>query len=85
MPKIIVQHRANKKVRLLTQKEKEKVSQAIAELGENPFSQKLNTIKLKGTKSSYRVRIGDLRLIYEWRSGDDLLVLREIDYRGSVY
>lgn len=85
MLKVVVHHRANKKVRLLAPKEKIKIATVIENLSKDPFGKSLNTVKLEGTKCSYRVRIGNLRVIYELHTDQGLLVVREIDYRGSVY
>ena len=38
---------------------------------------------LQGTKDIFRLRVGDVRVIFA--AGDDQFVIRDIDSRGDVY
>jgi mRNA interferase RelE/StbE len=41
--------------------------------------------KLKGMRDTFRIRLGDWRLIYEFKKKDSTIIVYEIAPRGSVY
>jgi mRNA interferase RelE/StbE len=41
--------------------------------------------KLKGLGETYRIRLGDWRVIYEFRRDDDLILVLDIAPRGRAY
>lgn len=51
----------------------------------NPFKKDNNIAKLAGTVSSYRLRIGDIRIIYELDIKNKAMYVVKIAPRGSVY
>ena len=51
----------------------------------NPFKQDNNIKKLLGTISSYRLRVGDIRVIYELNTQTRTMFVTKISPRGSVY
>jgi len=51
----------------------------------NPFKPDNNVKKLSGTISSYRLRIGDMRIIYELDIKTKTLFVVKIAPRGSIY
>lgn len=57
----------------------------IALLAENPAALAGNIKKLQG-REGYRLRVGDWRVIYEWRDGMPvILVILDIGPRGGIY
>lgn len=40
--------------------------------------------KLKGYEGTYRIRIGDWRILYEFRKAEDAIVVFEIGPRGRI-
>lgn len=50
-----------------------------------PFKQDNSVKKLSGTLSSYRLRIGDIRVIYELHTQTKVMYIVKIAPRGSVY
>jgi len=53
--------------------------------GLNPFKQDNNIKKLSGTISSYRLRVGDIRIIYELNMQVKTIFVMKIAPRGVVY
>lgn len=60
-----------------------KILTAIEALSENPFSAKCR--KLKGAKSSYRIRIGDYRVVYQVNIQDKTITIYHVRHRKEAY
>ncbi len=59
---------------------------AFSELQKNPYySETLDIKKLAGCKSDYRLRIGQLRILYTIFKEDNILYVYKIAKRGDVY
>ena len=68
--------RAAKFIKSLNPKKKERVTEIISMLKGNPVPVgQLDIVKLKGYDGMYRIRIGDVRIVYEvfWNQGRILL------------
>jgi mRNA interferase RelE/StbE len=65
--------------------DKNRSLQKISQLSTNPFTDRLDIKKLVRTRRSYRLRIGDMRVIYEVDTEKKIIYIWEIDYRGKVY
>lgn len=63
----------------------ESILKRIQYVALDPFKIDNNTIKLSGTTSSYRLRIGDIRVIYELDTKNKIIYIAKISPRGSVY
>lgn len=61
---------------------RKRLESAIAELIETPFPS--GSKKLKGSKNTYRLRVGDYRILYAIISYEEILVFK-IAPRESVY
>ena len=86
MYQLIVKPKAEKKCQRFTQNDLEKVGKAFVELAKNPYSEKLQIKKLFFTKGKfYRVRLGNLRMIYEIDDSAKKVLVHLVDFRGSVY
>jgi len=55
----------------------------LKELKDDPFPQ--GVAKLQGREDTYRVRVGDYRILYEVLREENLVLVEKIDHRGSVY
>jgi mRNA-degrading endonuclease RelE of RelBE toxin-antitoxin system len=46
-----------------------------------------NIKKLRGYKNRYRVRIGDIRILFDKTTMNDILIIKivDVDYRGNLY
>jgi mRNA interferase RelE/StbE len=62
-----------------------RIKDILLELAENPFSPKLDIVKLIGYKVHYRVRIGDIRIIYEVKNKELIIHVLDINNRGQIY
>lgn len=82
---ILYHPRAFKFLRKLPQKEVHRVLIAIQKLQNPVISSSLNIKKLVTTKRSLRLRIGDIRVIYEMDKEKKIIYIHEIDFRGNVY
>lgn len=68
----------DKAIKKLTPKEKDRIKKIVKALKSGRFSN-LNIKKLKGTEDVYRVRKGNLRIIYQIR--DDHVFILKLGYR----
>lgn len=60
-----------------------RISRAIDGLAENPFPQ--GARKLKGEERSYRIRIGDYRVVYDVLQDVVVVLILRIGHRKDVY
>ena len=60
-----------------------KIVQAIASLAENPFP--VQSKKLKDSESSYRLRVGDYRVIYQVDHVNKSIIIYYVRHRKDVY
>ena len=67
------------------QSESEKIVKKLNALSLDPFAPYNNLTKLKETNSSYRMRIGDIRIVYVIDSTNKTVYVAEIKPRGSSY
>lgn len=70
--------------RLTTSKAKRIIAK-IEKLAENPFEDDNNISKLTGTASSFRLRLGDIRIIYNIDREKRVIYINKIAHRGSAY
>ncbi|MBU2591574.1 MAG: type II toxin-antitoxin system RelE/ParE family toxin [Nitrospinota bacterium] len=60
-----------------------KILEAIESLSENPFP--VQSKKLKGAESSYRLRVGDYRVIYQVDALNQTVTIYHARHRKDVY
>lgn len=78
-----VARRAGKFLQSLTRKEQQRVRAAIELLAHTPRSP--GCVALAGEASTYRVRIGDCRIVYEVRDAVLLVQVVRVGHRREVY
>ena len=83
MYKLLVRPRAEKNFAKLPQKVRLKVLQSLKKLEEDPYKNSLDIKKLTGTKDSFRLRIGEIRVIYELDSKNSEIFVGDIDFRRT--
>ena len=65
---------------------KARIVKKVKLLAENPYALNNNVKALKGMENrTYRLRVGDWRVIYELRDGIVVILVLRIGSRGSVY
>jgi len=74
-----------KRLKKIPASDRKKVLLKIKQLAKDPFARNLDIRKLATTKNNFRLRVGDLRVIYEPDSKKKAIYIWEIDYRGKVY
>ena len=60
-----------------------RVVQRLEELRDDPFPR--GAIKLQTRTDTYRVRVGDYRVLYEVQKKDNLVLVVKIEHRRGVY
>ena len=85
MYKVLLFHKAQKTYQKLPQDLKVRVNQAIDLLQENPFSGSNIKPLIGSLQGNYRLRIGDYRIVYTVDESKDLVIVKAIGPRGSIY
>jgi mRNA interferase RelE/StbE len=67
----------------LPEKVVERILVAVRNLAENPRPSGCK--KLKGSKTDYRIRIGDYRVIYEIHDGKLVVLVLNVGHRKDIY
>jgi len=74
---------AKKFLKNLNKKIRERILNKIRELSENP--RPIGSIKVVGEKDTYRIRIGDYRVLYEIYYDREIILVAKIDRRDRIY
>jgi mRNA interferase RelE/StbE len=61
----------------------DRIIDAVGDLAANPFPSGVE--KLTGSEHTYRIRIGDYRVIYEVISATNLVEVQRVRHRKDVY
>lgn len=84
MYQLLFHPRIERQLKRLPNVLKTKVLENIEELSQDPFSRR-DVKKLVQTKQSYRLRVGELRVIYELDQKAKTIYVQEIGFRGQIY
>ncbi|MFO7967953.1 MAG: type II toxin-antitoxin system RelE/ParE family toxin [Archaeoglobaceae archaeon] len=79
--KVFLSKRAEKFLKNLEEAAEERIKEKLRLLADNPFC--LPYKKVKGRNKTYRIRVGDFRVLYTVTS-DEVRVLK-VDWRKRVY
>jgi len=86
MFKIKAKKNTLKFLRKLSKGKRSKVKEVIAVLKSDPIPfRRLDVVKLRGHENIYRIRIGNLRIIYEVNWEDRIIVIHFIGSRKKAY
>lgn len=85
MYKILYSQQSVKFIKKLDSKRQEKVKTRMEQVAKDPFAHDPNLNKIKEMTHGYRLRIGDIRLVYETNSKELQIIVWKTDWRGSVY
>ena len=70
----------------LDHKQKARIEEAVLKLKEEPVPAGVyDVIKLAGYENHYRIRVGQIRITYEVRWIDKLIIIHYIGWRGGAY
>ncbi len=76
-------HSAEKDLRGIDRQFISRILKAINSLTDNPFPSQHR--KLQGSESSYRIRIGDYRVIYQVDIENKIIVIYHVRHRKDIY
>jgi len=83
---VLVHRKVDKFLEGLKERNRMRILKVIRDLGDYPFVLKRYDIKkIKGRGNTYRLRIGDLRLIFHADKEHRRIVVSNIGYRGKIY
>lgn len=86
MYKLEVSNKTLKRVVKFTPADQKKVYKVFKDLEQNPLPSGKDLKKISGLAIPlWRIRIGDLRVVYELSSGQNIIRIIKIDYRGNIY
>jgi mRNA interferase RelE/StbE len=74
---------ATKDLRHIAAADLPRIIGAVEALADNPFPP--GNIKLSGSERSYRIRVGDYRILYDVFSGSLLIEIVKVGHRKDVY
>ena len=81
--KVRIAKTAEKQLRRLPSKYKDRIGLALLELAENPLP--FGVKKLTGTESTYRIRVADYRIIYDLEHKVLTILVLKIGHRRDIY
>lgn len=81
---LLIKRRAKKVLQSLSRTDRSRITEKIVLLGKNPNDSELNIRPLEG-QSSYRLRVGDWRIIYDRDDDIRVIAIEKIKPRGDVY
>ena len=61
------------------------IKQRMELVGKNPYAPNNNLDKLKETPNGYRLRLGNIRAVYEIDTQIQIITVWKIDFRGQIY
>ena len=84
MYQVTIRPKAEKHFSKLPKNLQEKIAKKLKQLEKNPFSEVLDIKKLTGTQKSYRLRVGELRVIYQLNTSLKEIIVADIDFRRTT-
>ena len=81
--RVVFSTRALRFLAKLEKEDRTRVVKKIGELQEDPFPSGVK--KLEGEADVYRLRIGDLRVLYKLVSADEVILVFRVDKRSRIY
>ena len=81
--KVYLLKSSDRDIRKIDKQEIKRIVESIKSLEENPFPKQSK--KLKGSESSYRLRIGDYRILYEVDIQNKIVEIFHIRHRKDAY
>lgn len=85
MYKLVYHPRVFKFLTKISKKEAKRIVEKIEILDKNPLSEELNVKRLSSTKRSFRLRIGNFRVIFEVNFEKKIIYIHEVGFRDSIY
>jgi len=83
MYEVFISRKARRGIRKLAAKERPRIFEAIKSLGEEPRPKGCK--KIQGAERTWRIRVGDYRIIYDIEDQIRVLTLEQVVYRKDAY
>ena len=83
MYEVLLERNAEKELRRLPSRLHDRVVEAIAALGTDP--RPTGCRKLTGSKSDWRIRVGDYRVVYEIADSVRIIRVHRVRHRSEAY
>lgn len=80
---VVVSHSARRELKRLPASVVQRVAVLVRVLREQPRPQ--GCLKLKGLEATYRIRIGNYRLVYEIDDVGRVVLISRVRHRGEAY
>ena len=80
-----ISKRATKELNQLDSSTKKRVQERIKRLEIDPFPQEIVRVENFGDEKTFRVRVGDYRILYVVRYNPEKIIIVKIDRRERVY
>ena len=80
---VLVERAAEKDLRKITSEVRPRLVLALQSLAKNP--RPAGSLKLSGSASDWRIRLGDYRIIYEIADEIRIVRINRVRHRGDVY
>jgi len=81
--KVELSRRAYKRLENADSATRNRLLEKITELGQNPFPRGYK--KLRGAKNAYRIRVGDVRILYSILWSENTILVFKVEPRETVY
>jgi len=83
---LLLSRQAHRYITSLSKQKAKRITQEIGDLRNYPFFIMHHDIaKLKGRKNYYRIRVGDLRIIFRVFEEEKEIYIEKIDHRSKIY
>lgn len=90
MCELVISNKSRKFLNKLDNKTKKRIKVALDNLVENPFDStknetgKLNKFKKNHLNDRYRLRVGELRVVYQFENENSRIMVLEMSHRGNI-
>jgi len=84
MYKVTISSKAEKHFSRIPKNLQERIVRKLKQLEKDPFQLGLDVKKLAGTEKSYRLRVGELRILYQMNTGLKTILVVDIDFRRTT-
>jgi len=82
--RVLIKTQAKKTLQKLSRTERNRITEKIELLGENPSNPSLDIKPLQGS-DYYRLRVGQWRVIFDKNDGLKIIAIEKIKPRGDAY
>lgn len=69
----------------LSKDEARKIIEKMNTVATNPYAPNTNIKRMADSVKSYRLRVGNIRVIYELNSTTQTIYIMDADFRGNIY